>query len=163
MTKNITVTDENGKVIGSTYPKRALGLIKKGRAHRINADTICLCARDETEDNKMANNIYDVIDNQMSKIQEQLSGAPSDEHTAAVRIKMLETLENLKAEERKNTVAEVIKAQLDAIQADLPQESAEAREKTQMRMFDIMEMLLASENDKTQKAEEKSAFDKTEQ
>lgn len=30
--KNVTVLDNNGYVIGSTYPKRAKGLVKKGRA-----------------------------------------------------------------------------------------------------------------------------------
>ncbi|MDR0821643.1 MAG: hypothetical protein LBN40_04160 [Oscillospiraceae bacterium] len=35
MTKNVTVTDEQGIHIGFTYPKRASGLIKKGRAERI--------------------------------------------------------------------------------------------------------------------------------
>lgn len=28
MTKNIRVTDENGKLIGYTYPKRVKGLVK---------------------------------------------------------------------------------------------------------------------------------------
>ncbi|MBR6381711.1 MAG: hypothetical protein IKS07_08585 [Lachnospiraceae bacterium] len=32
MTKNILVTDNSGKIIGSTYPKRAKGLVKSGRA-----------------------------------------------------------------------------------------------------------------------------------
>jgi hypothetical protein len=36
MTKNIIVTDENGKVIGTTYPKRAAGLVKNGRAEYVS-------------------------------------------------------------------------------------------------------------------------------
>ena len=36
MTKNIIVTDENGNVIGRTYPKRAQGLVKNGRAEYVS-------------------------------------------------------------------------------------------------------------------------------
>ena len=32
MEKNIIVRDSNGRIIGMTYPKRAKGLVKKGRA-----------------------------------------------------------------------------------------------------------------------------------
>ncbi len=32
MTKNVTVFDSEGKIIGETYPKRAAGLVKNGRA-----------------------------------------------------------------------------------------------------------------------------------
>lgn len=42
MTKNISVIDENGNAIGTTYPKRAKGLIKSGRAQRICDYVICL-------------------------------------------------------------------------------------------------------------------------
>ena len=34
--KNIIVTDEQGKPIGTTYPKRAMGLVKNGRAEYVN-------------------------------------------------------------------------------------------------------------------------------
>lgn len=36
MEKNVIVTDVNGKVIGATYPKRAKGLVKNGRAEFID-------------------------------------------------------------------------------------------------------------------------------
>ena len=42
MEKNIIVTDRNGKVIGSTYPKRARGLVKNGRAEYVSDREICL-------------------------------------------------------------------------------------------------------------------------
>ncbi len=38
----INVVNNNGARIGQTYIKRARGLIKKGRAHFISEDTICL-------------------------------------------------------------------------------------------------------------------------
>ena len=42
MTKNIIVTDLNGNITGTTYPKRARGLIKSGRAIEIDELTIQL-------------------------------------------------------------------------------------------------------------------------
>lgn len=36
MKKNIIVTDANGNIIGSTYPKRAEGLVKNGRAEYVS-------------------------------------------------------------------------------------------------------------------------------
>ncbi|MDE7054350.1 MAG: hypothetical protein K2O84_05980, partial [Oscillospiraceae bacterium] len=40
--KNVRVVDEQGKCYESTYPKRAKGLVKKGRARFISENTICL-------------------------------------------------------------------------------------------------------------------------
>ena len=56
MEKNVIVVDENGKEIGATYPKRAKGLVKKGRARFIDVNKICLaCPAEEiTEDEIMA-------------------------------------------------------------------------------------------------------------
>ncbi len=42
MKKNITVIDNTGNIIGTTYPKRASGLIKHGRAEPISGCTIRL-------------------------------------------------------------------------------------------------------------------------
>ena len=42
MTKNILVTDERGNIVGTTYPKRARGLVKSGRAEFVDGSTICL-------------------------------------------------------------------------------------------------------------------------
>ena len=36
MEKNVTIIDESGNKIGETYPKRAKGLVKKGRAEYVN-------------------------------------------------------------------------------------------------------------------------------
>jgi len=54
MTKNILVVDLQGKECGVTYPKRAKGLVKKGRARFVNECTICLTRPPhQTEDEKM--------------------------------------------------------------------------------------------------------------
>ncbi len=42
MTKNISVIDTQGNIYEATYPKRAKGLVKKGRARFVDETTICL-------------------------------------------------------------------------------------------------------------------------
>ncbi|MBE6935896.1 MAG: hypothetical protein E7458_05270 [Ruminococcaceae bacterium] len=42
MEKNVIVVDEQGNQIGVTYPKRAKGLVKNGRARYVDDSTICL-------------------------------------------------------------------------------------------------------------------------
>lgn len=62
MAKNVIVTDEFDNRIGLTYPKRARGLIKNGRAEYVSDDRIRLLkgahapsANNDTEDFKMSN------------------------------------------------------------------------------------------------------------
>ena len=55
--KNIIVVDEQGNYYEATYPKRAKGLVKNGRARFIDENTICLaCPPYDMEDNNMSNN-----------------------------------------------------------------------------------------------------------
>jgi hypothetical protein len=57
MTKNIEVVDEHGVSYGVTYPKRAKGLVKNGRARYENDEKIVLARPPEhliTEDIKMS-------------------------------------------------------------------------------------------------------------
>ncbi len=42
--KNVMVTDENGNLYETTYPRRADGLVRKGRARWAGTDTICLAS-----------------------------------------------------------------------------------------------------------------------
>lgn len=42
MPKTIAVVDEQGRTYEATYPKRARGLVKKGRARFVSEDMICL-------------------------------------------------------------------------------------------------------------------------
>lgn len=62
MAKNVIVTDEFDNQIGLTYPKRARGLVKNGRAEYVSDDRIRLLkgahapsANNDTEDFKMSN------------------------------------------------------------------------------------------------------------
>lgn len=152
MTKNISVTDQNGNKIGSTYPKRALGLVKKDRARWINTDTICLCARN-MEEKTMADNLYEVFDNQISKMQEQLRDN-EPETAMQVRIQILKTMEVFKAQEQGAKVIDMISKQLDSMQTAMNQEmptaeNAAARETTRQKMLDILEKFTQNNNSDT--------------
>ena len=57
MEKNIEVVDEAGNVYEPTWPKRAKGLVKQGRARFVNENRICLACPPimKTEDEHMSN------------------------------------------------------------------------------------------------------------
>lgn len=55
MTKNIQVIDETGKSYGTTYEKRAKGLVKNGRARFSGADTICLTRPPSNQEDTLMN------------------------------------------------------------------------------------------------------------
>uniref|UniRef100_UPI0040560E23 hypothetical protein n=1 Tax=Acetatifactor sp. TaxID=1872090 RepID=UPI0040560E23 len=60
--KNIIVVDEQGNYYEATYPKRAAGLVKNGRARFIDENTICLaCPPYDMEDKHMSNNTENQI------------------------------------------------------------------------------------------------------
>jgi hypothetical protein len=150
MTKNITVIDEKGNILYSTYPKRAVGLIKKGRARRVSKNTIRLCDRSvDREENEMAANIYEVFDNQISKMQEQLRDADT-ETAMPVRIQILKSMEAFRAQEQENKVIDMVREQLEAMQKALNEEAvtaenAAAREVTRQQMLSLMAQLVKKE------------------
>ena len=81
MEKNIIVVDEQGNQLDATYPKRAKGLVKHGRARFVDENTICLACppnQNHLEDIPMSENIntqetlsVDYILSQIEKITEQ--------------------------------------------------------------------------------------------
>jgi len=67
--KNIIVTDEQGNILEATYPKRAKGLVKNGRARYIDENTICLaCPPMNMEDKNMSENTENKSVNQPEEI-----------------------------------------------------------------------------------------------
>lgn len=57
--KNILVVDEEGNEYEATWPKRARGLVKNGRARFLSENKICLACppRIDMEDNEMTDAI----------------------------------------------------------------------------------------------------------
>lgn len=69
--KTVIVIDEQGNKLESTYPKRAKGLIKNGRARVVDENTICLVDLPKhiiLEENKMNNNNINLEENKEVKI-----------------------------------------------------------------------------------------------
>ncbi len=85
MEKNVIVVDEQGNIYEATYPKRAKGLVKNGRARFVGENKICLACPPENlmEDNKMT----DLKQNQEDEI---ISEAEKTAEEAAERIKAFE-------------------------------------------------------------------------
>ena len=75
--KNVNVVDEQGNVYEATYPKRAKGLVKNGRARFVDQNTICLaCPPNEyLEEDKMEENKLTAKDIfvQLTILQKQLT------------------------------------------------------------------------------------------
>jgi len=60
ITKNIRVIDSKGNQYEATYPKRAKGLVKHGRARFIDEHTLCLaCPPNDNLEDKSMNNQQD--------------------------------------------------------------------------------------------------------
>ena len=84
MAKNVIVTDEFDNQIGLTYPKRARGLIKNGRAEYVSDDRIRLLkgahapsANNDTEDFKMSNIInFNAREFKFDETCQSLDGSP---------------------------------------------------------------------------------------
>lgn len=151
--KNIIVIDKNGNTVGSTYKRRADGLVKKGRAQFIGDTAIMLCTSKNDNKNEvevMANSIYDVFDNQVSKMQEHLNNSGSEEQTAEVRIQILKSMEEFRKLEHKDKVVELVREQLTAMQSalvtDKESDSGE-RDKVRLAMIALMDKLVSCNAD----------------
>lgn len=72
--KNVIVVDSQGNILEATYPKRAKGLVKNGRARFIDYNKICLaCPPKNLEDNKMTDKMMDMT---TGEVIEMTSGEP---------------------------------------------------------------------------------------
>lgn len=62
MKKNVTILDMLGNIIGTTYPKRAKGLIKSGRACIVDGETVQLTSPSDRYNRKRQEDINMSID-----------------------------------------------------------------------------------------------------
>lgn len=101
--KNVRVFDEQGNEYEATYPKRAKGLVKNGRARFVGENTICLaCPPDKIMEEKTMENTNKNIANgvvngkpTMAYILEQLEMLKEND---GFLDKALEKLANVKSE-----------------------------------------------------------------
>jgi len=100
MEKNVSVIDETGRLIGTTYPKRAKGLVNSGRARYVSCDskdTICLtCPPNKMEDNTMTDNSFETASTTTNTVAEETSTAKINQTSytpsAEYALRMLENI-----------------------------------------------------------------------
>ena len=92
--KNVIVVDEQGNEYEATYPKRAKGLVKSGRARFVDENKICLaCPPNEyLEDKKMTENTAEV-----KKAEEPVSKILSIDYVLAQIEKIVENTAYIEA------------------------------------------------------------------
>ena len=89
--KNVKVVDENGNILEATYPKRAKGLVKSGRARFVDENTICLaCPPKILEDIKMDNINID-------KTTGEVTETPASKYNLEYALEQIERIANDKA------------------------------------------------------------------
>lgn len=83
MTKNIIVVDANGKKIGTTYLKRAKGLIKQGRARFLTQNTLCLACppNQNLEDNDMSEQTIENIGTENTGVENVMPDSIAEDNT----------------------------------------------------------------------------------
>ncbi len=116
--KNIRVVDENGNEYEATYPKRAAGLVKHGRARFTAPDTICLACppnvdyNENTEDINMSEN---TVNNTIEQIVEETAAVKTV--PAVPQITLLDLLERI---DRIAAQTDYLMRALDQLQAMPP-------------------------------------------
>ncbi len=90
--KNIRVVDENGNEYEATYPKRAAGLVKHGRARFTAPDTICLACPPNIEFTEDMNMSENTVNNVIEQIVEETT---AEKKAAALQITIPDLLERI--------------------------------------------------------------------
>lgn len=93
--KNVRVTDMHGNEREPTWPKRAKGLVKKGRAYRLAENHICLTGENTPDDRQSVHAENKTFDRQTEVRSSDMNRKRSEEYT-------------MDAQERKNEIAEPI-------------------------------------------------------
>lgn len=112
MEKNVSVIDETGKIIGTTYPKRARGLVKSGRARYVSCasmDTIYLtCPPKKMEDKTMTDKALENVTTNTFAVDETQVNTNQNSYTpsAEYALRMLEAI-TLDTEAIKQAIAKV--------------------------------------------------------
>lgn len=147
MEKNITVIDTQGRTYETTWPKRARGLVKSGRARFVNENTICLTRPpQQAEDNLMFdNNIEEMINAEAAAPQKPQTAPGPDAGPHAPRLdegyliqKINQILED--TQYLKDSIAQLENA--DEAAAHAIGNLVEAREHTNQCIIDLLRHML---------------------
>ncbi len=114
--KNIIVVDEQGNEYEATYPKRAKGLVKNGRARFIAENKICLaCPPNKILEDDIVNN-HSNFDN--TKIHERINQALQDDPQADIG--------EIIRQELAHDTAEKMKTKLQTPESEMPKPQIQA-------------------------------------
>ena len=162
MAKNVIVVDEKGNKYGATYPKRAKGLVKNGRARFIDDGTICLACPPhsfETEDIEMSENTEKmIVDTSTGEAVEATVSESKTEPTLSYVLGQIERIANDTAHIR-DALAQLQELRAAGpgdicgqSKADAIAHVVDAREETNRKLLGFYEMIykdiLKSEKDK---------------
>ena len=138
MRKNVAVVDELGHEYEATYPKRAKGLVKSGRARFVDANRICLLRppqidlEDESmEQNSTALTAREIFD-QIVKLQEDLKNI----RETTELIQTIRDTNQSNGNDRVELDTQVVVAKIDAL-VDV----FESREGTYQQMLSVYEKM----------------------
>ena len=141
--KNVIVVDEQGNEYEATYPKRAKGLVKNGRARFVDENKICLACPPDTilEESKMTENTVTAVQENetISKIEiwEQIKKAQDKLSDLSMCMDKIFALNDLRTEEE-DVCCELVEHKINAMQ-----QMFQTREETLKNLIDFYKMLLA--------------------
>ena len=122
MEKNVIVVDELGNEYEATYPKRAKGLVKNGRARFIDENTICLACppKLKLEDKTMSENmINEVVEQSIPEVVEHKTPEAAEQKTVS-RFTVEHALERLDAVSRDTAYLTEALAKLTSLESKGP-------------------------------------------
>lgn len=155
MEKTIRVVDEDGNRYEATYPKRAKGLVKHGRARFIEEDMICLACPPKTQNiseeitmtNTENKNLNTVIE---EKIQKELETQAV--YTLEYALAQIEKITNSVISINLNEAFSKMEGASDEQMANMA-DIVRARETTNQRLLAIYEKMVDDLKPKTETAE----------
>lgn len=135
MPKNISVVDEQGNIYEATYPKRAKGLIRKGRARFVDETAICLVRPpDKTEGINMDTE---------GRPEEDVTKTEASEGCTLKDIAfVVQKIDQIMAETDYLRIALERLENLDEAQAVAAGNIVESRERTNQSMIKLLEKLI---------------------
>lgn len=138
MRKNVAVVDELGHEYEATYPKRAKGLVKSGRAHFVDANRICLLRppQIDLEDESMEQNSTALT---AREIFDQIVKLQGDLKNIRETTELIQTIRDTNQSNGNDSVeldTQVVVAKIDAL-VDV----FESREGTYQQMLSVYEKM----------------------
>ena len=138
MRKNVAVVDELGHEYESTYPKRAKGLVKSGRARFVDANRICLLRppQIDLEDESMEQNSTALT---AREIFDQIVKLQGDLKNIRETTELIQTIRDTNQSNGNDSVeldTQVVVAKIDAL-VDV----FESREGTYQQMLSVYEKM----------------------